>query len=70
LTSVRYEIVVAAEPSPFLGVALEDFEMTSTDTGCLRLVGTLADQAALHGALHRLQDLQVEILEVRPIDLG
>jgi hypothetical protein len=68
LTAVRYEIVVAADPSPFLGVALEDFEMTSTEAGRLRLVGTVADQAALHGALHRLQDLQVEILEVRRVD--
>ena len=47
--TVRYEILVAATPSPLLDVALEEFEMTPTDTGHLSLVGTLVDEAALHG---------------------
>lgn len=68
MMSVRYEILVTGTPSPLLDVALEGFTITPADRGCLLLVGTLTDQAALHGALHRLQDLQLDILEVRRLD--
>ena len=63
--STAYEIRVAAAPSPLLVAALGDFELRSAPPGQTCLVGTVADEAALHGALHRLQDLHVELLEVR-----
>jgi hypothetical protein len=34
------------------------------------LVGDLADRAALHGVLHRLRELGVELLEVRRVPNG
>jgi hypothetical protein len=68
--SVRYELLVDAVPSSMLQAALEGFEMTFVEGSGLRLVGSVADQAALYGALHRLQDLQVEIIELRRVDSG
>ena len=64
----RYEIIVAGAPSPILCVAMEGFEIKPVERGRLLMTGTLADQAALHGVLHRLQDLQVEIIQVRRLD--
>lgn len=64
----RYEIVVAGTTSPLVEAAFEEFDVSAIAQGRLRLVGQFSDQAALHGVLHRLQDLRLEILEVRRID--
>jgi hypothetical protein len=66
---VRYEIRVASGPSVLLEQALGDFEVVPAPSGQTRLVGTIADEAALHGALHRLQNLHVAILELRRLDV-
>ena len=63
--SVRYEIVIAGPAGRMVLGAFEGFELLPSAPDRSRLVGTLPDEAALHGALHRLQDLQVELLEVR-----
>jgi hypothetical protein len=65
--STRYEIVVAGAPGPMLLAALDGFEVAPGPAGCVRLVGSLPDQAALQGALHRLYDLHVELMEVRRV---
>ena len=36
--------------------------------GHSRLVGDVADQAAFHGMLNRLQDLRLEILDIHRVD--
>lgn len=41
----------------------DDFEVTPQGTTS-RLVGTIVDQAALHGILGRLRDLGIPILDV------
>ncbi len=64
----RYEIVVAGNPSPVLLAALGSFDLLPAQPGETRLVGTVVDQAALHGTLHRLQDLRVDLIEVRRLD--
>jgi hypothetical protein len=61
----RYEIIVAGTAGPLLLTALDGFEPLPAEPGRTRLVGTLTDDAALHGALHRLQDLHVELLGLR-----
>ena len=66
--SVRFEVIVAGDPGAVLLAALSDFELQPSPAGQTRLVGTLVDEAALHGALHRLQDLRVDLLEVRRLD--
>ena len=48
-----------------LEAALPEFEVTDTRGGRVHLVGTVVDQAGLHAALHRLQDLHLEVLELR-----
>lgn len=60
-----YEIVVASGHGSMLEAALPEFEVTDTRGGRVHLVGTVIDQAELHAALHRLQDLHLEVLEVR-----
>jgi hypothetical protein len=61
----RYELVLEGRPGAFLATALEGFRLADDEGGCVRYVGEVKDQAELHGILHRLQDLRVDILEVR-----
>jgi hypothetical protein len=63
--TTRYEIIVAGEAGPMLLSAFEGFETLPSEPGHVRLVGTVRDEAALHTALHRLQDLRAELIEVR-----
>ncbi len=65
----RYEIVVAGEVGPLTLAALDGFVVRPGDAGSSRMVGLLEDQAALHGALRRLDDLHVELIEVRRVDI-
>jgi hypothetical protein len=65
MVSSRYEIVVAGEAGPMVLAAVDGFSVTPSPSGSVRLVGFVADQAALQGVLHRLDDLHAEILEVR-----
>lgn len=64
----RYEIVVAGEVGPLLLQAMPGFQPQPATDGRARLVGDLADQAALGGLVHRLLDLQVELLGVQRLD--
>jgi hypothetical protein len=64
----RYEIVVDGTVGPMVTAALDGFEVVSATEGRSRLVGTVVDQAALQGALHRLHDLQVDIVDVHRVD--
>jgi hypothetical protein len=41
--------------------------LTRESDGTTALIGTLADQAALHGLLDRIRDLNVTIVSVRRI---
>ncbi len=60
----RCEIVAVGADGPLVRSAFDGFEVTSIGGGRVRLVGQLVDQAALHGVLHRLQDLGMRILDV------
>lgn len=63
--SSRYEIVATGTTSPMVRAAFPGFEVTSPDPETIRLQGDVADQAALHGTLHRLHDLGLAIVDVR-----
>jgi len=63
----RYEIVVDGRVGPIVASALEGFEVQPAAAGRTLLVGDVLDQAALHGFLHRLQDLHVEIVDVHRV---
>ena len=62
----HYEIVVAGGYGSMIEAALPDFEVTPVRGGIVHLSGSVVDQAALHAALLRLQDLHLEVLEVAP----
>lgn len=66
--SKRYLLRVGAAASPFLAAAFPEFDVQPDGAGCSCLVGSLVDDAALHSALQRLQNLQVELLEVTKLE--
>ncbi|NQX33650.1 hypothetical protein [Herbiconiux sp. VKM Ac-2851] len=61
----RYEIRLPYARSELLAAAFP--EMTAVEIGptTTLLTGVLHDQAELHGLLHRIADLGLEIIEVR-----
>ena len=63
--AVRFEIVVRGAPSPLLQAAAAGFVLDVPAEGQLRLIGSVADEAALHGVLQRLTDLRMDLVGVR-----
>ncbi len=59
-----YEIVVAGHIDARRAEWFAGLTMTPLSTGETRLVGPLADQAALYGLLSRLRDLGIPLLSV------
>ena len=58
-----YVITVRGAAGPWVRASFDDTEVSVVgDTTVLRRAG--ADQAALHGLLHRIQDLGLELLDV------
>jgi len=62
--SERYEIVVSGADGPLVRAAFDELEVQPLGDGRLLLAGELADQAALHGVLHRMQGLGLVIVEL------
>jgi hypothetical protein len=60
----RCEIVTRGVASPLIRAAFDDLDVVDTGPDRLTISGTLPDQAALHGVLHRLQDLGLSIIDV------
>lgn len=63
-TPFRYEIRVEGELSEDDLEALDGLA-AHLERGGTVLVGNVADRAALHGVLHRLRALDLELIEVR-----
>lgn len=66
MTSAVFVITVTGEMDASLRDQFDDVEMT-IGHGVSRLRVLSADAAVLHGLLHRLEALGLELLEVRPI---
>lgn len=64
----RYEMTVDSAVGPLVLEVLEGFEVVNIVSGHSRLVGDVADQAAFHGMLNRLQDLRLEIIDIHRVD--
>ena len=47
---------------------LEGLALTRENDGTTTLTGQLADQAALHGVLNKIRDLNLPIVSVRRVD--
>jgi hypothetical protein len=63
MTDGTYVITVRGVAGPWVRAAFDDVELSVVgDTTVLRRAGT--DQAALHGLLHRIEDLGLEVIGV------
>jgi hypothetical protein len=63
---LRYEFVVRGELDARLAAAFDGMTPHAAD-GRTRLVGTVLDQAHLHGLLARAHGLGLELLSVNPL---
>ena len=61
-----YELTFKGEAGTTIRAAFPEFEVTATH-GTTVLHGGLTDQAALHGVIERIQDLGLELIDVRLI---
>ena len=73
LTSMSecYRITVSGADSAIVRRAVGEigsFELVASSHDQSTIQGTVLDQSALHGVLHRLQTLRVELLEVVRVD--
>ena len=59
-----YEIRIQARLADRWSSWFDDLDLSHTDDGITVLRGPVADQAALHGLLHKLRDLGVLLLSV------
>lgn len=64
MAHVVYELSFKGAPSDSIRSVFSDFEVIRGH-GSTTLRGELSDQAALHGAIARIQGLGLELLDVR-----
>ncbi len=57
-----YEIRIEGQLEPCWSEWLEGMTITPLDTGETLLTGPVADQAALHGLLNRIRDMNLKLL--------
>jgi hypothetical protein len=67
MVSREYRLVVDGELSDEAGSAFEGMSL-SREAGTTVLVGTVHDQAQLHGLLQRVSDLGLTLLSASAID--
>ena len=65
-----YEIRVQGRLDDRWAAWFDGVDLSRTDDGTTVLRGPVADQAALHGLLHKLRDLGVPLLSVTRTDPG
>jgi hypothetical protein len=63
--TMRFEVVVDGSVGPMLRAALDDCRAEPGPAGRTRLLVELPDQTALRRVLQRLDDLHVQLVEVR-----
>lgn len=63
-----YEIRIQGRLDGRWSTWLDDLDLSHTDDGATVLRGFVADQAALHGLLHKLRDLGLPLLSVTQAD--
>lgn len=59
-----YEIKIKGQFDPPWSEWFSGLEMTQTEDGITLLTGQLEDQAALHGLLRRIRDLNLTLISV------
>ena len=63
----RYEILVGAVLDDRWSAWFEGLEITSVDPGQSVIAGIVPDQAALHGLLAKVRDLNLPLISVRRV---
>ena len=69
MAHVVYELSFKGAASESVLAMFPDFDVVPTH-GSTTLRGALPDQAALHGAISRIRDLGLELLDVRLVAQG
>ena len=64
-----YEIRVKGELDPRWSDWFDGFTIAPVAEGETLLTGTVADQAALHGVLHKIRDLGLPLLSVQRLGM-
>ena len=65
-----FEVRVERHLGPAAAALFPEFEVRHESDGSTVLTGALPDQAALHGALARVRDLGLVLIEVRQVGAG
>jgi hypothetical protein len=60
-----YEIRLEGQLDPRWSEWLEGMTITPLETGETQLTGVVVDQAALHGLLNRIRDLNLKLVSVK-----
>jgi hypothetical protein len=63
-----YEIRVRGYLAPSRSETFDDMQITLTPDGETTLSGAVADQAALHGLLARIRDLNLTLISVKRVE--
>jgi hypothetical protein len=63
-----FEIRVKGYLAYFRSETFDGMQITLTPDGGTTLSGVVADQAALHGLLARIHDLNLILISVKPVD--
>jgi hypothetical protein len=66
---MRYRILVAGEVDPAADPVLADL-VARADDGRTVLTGEIADQSALVGLISRLNQMQIEVVQVTPVGIA
>ncbi|MHB1132183.1 MAG: hypothetical protein ACYC4L_07300 [Chloroflexota bacterium] len=64
----RYQIRLLGSVKASWSAYFDDLSLTAEPGGVTSLVGAVADQAALHGLLHRIRDLNLALLSVQLLE--
>jgi hypothetical protein len=65
--TLHYEIRVKGHLDPSWSDWFDGLTVVHEDNGETLLVGSLVDQAALHGLLNRVRDLAIPLISVNPV---
>ena len=64
--TTHYEVIVRGAMGPSLVAAFDGLTAATTTTAASTVLRGPIDQAALHGVLDRIDELGLELLEIRP----
>jgi hypothetical protein len=64
---IHYQIRLGGHLGATWSAWFDGMQITCTEAGETLLTGPVADQAALHGLLHKLRDLGIPLISLNPL---